>query len=177
VSAELNLDAFIRKVPDFPKEGILFYDICGVLDSPEAFEYCIAEMERLYADSEIDAIAAIDARGFLFAAPFALRRKLPLVLVRKRGKLPGEVISRSFELEYGTDEVEIQSIELAEPRRFLIVDDLVATGGTLRAAADIIQDHGSSVVEIFCVVGLPFLEYGDRVGDIPVRTLIDYHGE
>ena len=99
-----KLDDVIRKVPDFPKPGVLFYDITGILMHPEAFSYCIDRMVELYADSDIDAVAAIEARGFLFAAPFAERIGKPLILVRKKGKLPGETITKSFELEYGTDE-------------------------------------------------------------------------
>jgi len=174
---EFNLDEAIRKVPDFPKPGILFYDITGVLVNPEAFGYCIDRMLERYRNVQLDGVVAIDARGFLFAAPFARERKLPIVLARKGGKLPGKKVKKSFQLEYGEDEVEMHEEDLATVRRVLLVDDLIATGGTLRAAADLVEESGGTVVEIFSVIGLPFLDYGGTLGDIPVTTLIEYHGE
>ncbi|MFW5995117.1 MAG: adenine phosphoribosyltransferase [Spirochaetia bacterium] len=173
----INLDNYIRKVPDFPKPGILFYDITGVLMQPVAFNYCIDTMLQRYRTAGLDAIAAVDARGFIFAAPLARELELPLILVRKKGKLPGETYSRSFALEYGTDEVEIHKEDLAGGGRILIVDDLIATGGTLKAAAEIIEEAGSTVAGIFSVIGLPFLEYGPRLSGYDVVTLIDYSGE
>ncbi len=175
--ADFDLDAHIRKVPDFPKPGILFYDITSVMMSPEAFGYCIDAMVGRYRGRGIEGIAAIDARGFLFAAPLARELRLPLLLVRKKGKLPGETVSREFELEYGTDVVEMHRADLATPRRLLLVDDLIATGGTLRAAADMIRESGSTVEEIFAVIGLPFLNYAGLLDGIDIHTLIEYHGE
>lgn len=175
--AHINLDNYIRKVPDFPKPGILFYDITGVLMQPVAFNYCIDTMLEHYGKLGLDGIAAVDARGFIFAGPLARELNLPLILVRKKGKLPGEKYSRAFELEYGTDEVEIHKEDLAEPGRILIVDDLIATGGTLKAAAEIIEEAGSSVAGIFSVIGLPFLNYGERLSGYDVLTLVDYSGE
>lgn len=172
-----DLDTVIRKVRDFPREGILFYDITSVLADPQAFEFCLRRMEAIYPAGSIDAVAAVEARGFLFGAPFALRRRIPLVLVRKKGKLPGATFSRSFELEYGTDTVEMQKVDLEQPRRVLLVDDLVATGGTLRAAADIIRGAGSSIAGVFCVIGLPFLHYERVLDGLSVQTLIDYESE
>ena len=174
---QFDLDAAIRKVPDFPRPGVLFYDITGILIDPNAFEYCTRETERLYSATELDAVVAIESRGFLFAAPFALSRKVPLILARKKGKLPGETVGRTFTLEYGRDTIEIKKVDLQTSRRVLIVDDLIATGGTIQAVAELIRDSGSSVVGVFCVIGLPFLNYQKLLGTLPVRTLIDYHGE
>jgi adenine phosphoribosyltransferase len=172
-----DLDAAIRKVPDFPRPGVLFYDITGILAEPKAFSYCIDEMVQRYEDAPIDAVVAIESRGFLFAAPFALRLRLPLILARKKGKLPGETVSRAFTLEYGQDTLEIKRVDLREKRRMLIVDDLIATGGTIAAAAEIIRETGSTVAGVFSVIGLPFLNYRKLLGTVPVSTLIDYHGE
>ncbi len=172
-----DLDSAIRKVPDFPHKGILFYDITSILTDPTAFRFCVDRMLEIYDDADMDAVAAIEARGFLFAAPFARERNLPLILVRKKGKLPGETYSRSFKLEYGTDSIEIQREDLRRPRRILLVDDLIATGGTLRAAAEIIEDAGSTVAGIFSVIGLPFLKYSEILGRYRTVTLIDYAGE
>ena len=172
-----RLDDVIRKVPGFPKPGVLFYDITGILMHPEAFSYCIDRMVELYADSDIDAVAAIEARGFLFAAPFAERVGKPLILVRKKGKLPGETITKSFELEYGTDEIQIHRRDVGRDDNVLLVDDLIATGGTIRAAAEMIAEAGGRVRDIFAVIGLPFLDYQEDLADYRVTTLIEYHAE
>ncbi|MEM5947934.1 adenine phosphoribosyltransferase [Spirochaetia bacterium 38H-sp] len=172
-----DLDAAIRKIPDFPKPGILFYDITSILANPEAFSYCINSMVETYKDTDINAIAAIESRGFIFAAPLAERLSLPLILVRKKGKLPGETLSKTFDLEYGQDTIEIHKADVGPGQTFLIVDDLVATGGTLRAAIDLLTEAGASVKEIFAPIGLPFLNYSEKLGDVPVRTLIEYDSE
>lgn len=172
-----NLDSAIRKIPDFPKPGILFYDITSILTNPKAFRYCIDAMAETYRDSPVDAVACIEARGFLFAAPFAERLGLPLVLVRKKGKLPGKVIEKTFTLEYGTDTIQVHEDDLQAGKHYLIVDDLIATGGTVKAVCDIITEAGASVHEVFCVIGLPFLPYKDLLSSYTVRTLIEYDSE
>ena len=103
MSGTFDLDAAVRKVPDFPKKGILFYDVTSILAQPDAMRYCLDEMLSMYPEGAFDAVAAVEARGFLFASPFAMERRLPLILIRKPGKLPGRTISRSFTLEYGED--------------------------------------------------------------------------
>ncbi|OHE66186.1 MAG: adenine phosphoribosyltransferase [Treponema sp. GWB1_62_6] len=172
-----DLDSAIRKVPDFPKKGILFYDITSILAEPRAFRYCIDRMIELYADARIDAVAAIESRGFVFASPFADRLGIPLILIRKKGKLPGETISRKYQLEYGEAEIEVPGADVPKGKRVLVVDDLIATGGTLRAATELVVAAGAEVAGIFGVVGLPFLNYRSMLGSIPITTLIEYHGE
>ena len=172
-----RLDRSIRKVPGFPHEGILFYDITGILMDPEAFSLCIDAMVETYRGTGIDAIACIEARGFLFAAPCAKALGLPLILVRKRGKLPGETIERSFQLEYGQDIIQIQKADVKPGNRVLIVDDLIATGGTILAAAELFTEAGASVEHIFGVIGLPFLKYGNVLSAYSVKTLIEYDSE
>ena len=172
-----DLDAAIRRVPDFPKKGILFYDLTSVLIKPRAFSYCMDRMKELYGAAGYDAVAAVEARGFLFAAPFAREAGLPLVLVRKKGKLPGKTLGRKFALEYGEDEVEIHVGDIGEGWRVLLVDDLIATGGTIKAAAELLQEAGASRVDIFAVVGLPFLNYHEVLEGYCIRTLIEYQGE
>ncbi len=171
------LDAAIRKVPDFPKPGVLYYDITGILVDPAAFSHCIDRMVELYAGSEIDAVAAIESRGFVFAAPFAYRRGIPLLLLRKKGKLPGETWRIRFTLEYGEDVLELHKSDVRRGMRVLLVDDLIATGGTLAASAKLLAMGGATVAGVFGVVGLPFLNYQDKLGGLAVHTLIDYHGE
>lgn len=174
---EFDLDSAIRKVPDFPKPDILFYDITSILMNPPAFEYCIEKMVASTEGASFDAVAAVEARGFVFAAPVALRFGLPLILLRKRGKLPGETLSRRFLLEYGEDEIFVHKSDVKRGSRVLLIDDLVATGGTLRAAADLFSDAGAAVTRICCVIGLPFLHYDRLFPEIPVTTLIEYQGE
>jgi adenine phosphoribosyltransferase len=177
MNTSFNLDSAIRKIPDFPKEGILFYDLSSILTNPAAFTFCIDRMKELYIDGGYDAVAAIEARGFLFAAPFALAAGLPLILVRKKGKLPGETIGKKFALEYGEDEVEIHVHDIPSGGNILIVDDLIATGGTIKAAAELFEEGGAGKVEIFSVVGLPFLDYEKELRGFTITTLINYDSE
>lgn len=172
-----NLDAAIRRVSDFPKQGITFYDVTSILVNPEAFAHCLDMMKKMYSTSKLDAVAAVEARGFIFAAPFAREMGLPLLLVRKKGKLPGRTISEKFALEYGEDEVELHVDDVQDGWRVLLVDDLIATGGTLGAAARLLRKAGAANIEIFSVVGLPFLNYKEILAEYDVRTLIDFEGE
>lgn len=172
-----DLDSAIRKVHDFPRAGILFYDVTSILTTPEAFQYCIDKMDELYADEDIDAVACIEARGFVFAAPYAYKKGIPLVLVRKKGKLPGKTQERKYNLEYGQDYVSIHESDVKEGTKVLIVDDLIATGGTIEAAATLIEDMGASIAGVFGVIGLPFLDYGKKLEKYEIRTLINYDSE
>ena len=171
------IDQAIRKVPDFPKPGVLFYDITGILVNPKAFAYCIDRMEELYAGQQVDAVAAIESRGFIFAAPYAVRRGLPLILLRKKGKLPGETYRIGFTLEYGEDVLEMHRSDVRPGQRLLLVDDLIATGGTLNAAAQLLALGGAKIIGIFGVVGLPFLHYQKALSAFTVNTLVQYEGD
>lgn len=177
MKTDIILDDVIRKVPDFPKPGILFYDITGILVNPPAFSYCINKMIDLYKKSNIDAIAAVESRGFIFAAPLAEALGVPLILVRKKGKLPGDTYEASYDLEYGSATVEVHKSDIISGQKILVIDDLIATGGTLNAAKNLIEQGGASVVEFFGIVGLPFLNYQSALGDTPVTTLIEYFSE
>jgi adenine phosphoribosyltransferase len=172
-----DLDAHVRKVPDFPKKGILFYDITGILAEPKAFTYCVNSMVEIYRNKGIDAVAAIEARGFLFAAPFAVRMEIPLIPIRKKGKLPGITLSKKYDLEYAQAEIEVHKSDVPVGKRVLLLDDLIATGGTLSAARELLNAGGARVTDIFGVVGLPFLNYRNILRDIPIHTLIEYDSE
>jgi len=177
MSDKYNLDKAIRKVKNFPKEGIVFYDITSILSNPEAFSYCISYMVNQYKGRSINAIAAVEARGFLFAAPVAEKLGVPLILARKKGKLPGKVIEKSFALEYGEDVIQIQQNDIKSGDNILLIDDLVATGGTLKAVSELIEESDASVEEIFCIIGLPFLNNFEPLNKFKLSTLINYDGE
>lgn len=172
-----TLDKVIGRVPDFPKPGVLFYDVTGILRHPEAFTYCIDRMVELYRDKQIDAVAGIESRGFIFAAPFAEKMGIPLILIRKKGKLPGKTYSCKYDLEYGSAEIEAHVADIQAGQKILLVDDLIATGGTLAAAKNLVAQGGAEVTEVFGVIGLPFLGYDKALAPTKATTLINYEGE
>jgi len=173
----MNLDDAIRKVPDFPKPGVLFYDITSIFTNPAAYKFVVDSMLELYKNQQVDGVIAIESRGFLLGSCFAVDRGVPLVLARKKGKLPGKTIAVSYDLEYGSATLEIHEDDLALGKRWLIIDDLVATGGTLAAVAQMIEGRGGEVVGIFSIIGLPFLKYQEKVGRYNPKTLINYDCE
>ena len=135
----------IRTIPNFPKEGIEFFDITSVLKEPEAFKETIDRMYDALKNTPVDVFVALEARGFVFAAPLALKMGKSLALVRKKGKLPGETISASYSLEYGTAEMEMHTDSVEKGQNVVIIDDLLATGGTVNAAIELIEKSGGSV--------------------------------
>lgn len=171
------VDRSVRRVPDFPKPGILFYDLTGLLTEPAAFTHVVDRTVELCSDLRVEAIAAIEARGFLFAAPAAYRLEVPLILLRKHGKLPGRTISREFALEYGTDRIEMHAGDVAHGTRVLVVDDLVATGGTVEAGCHLLEEAGAVVAGVFAVVELSFLPWRERLTGRDVRYLQSYDHE
>ncbi len=171
------LDSAIRRVPDFPKPGILFYDITSILTDAAAFKAVLDEMYAIYKDKDIDAIAAVESRGFIFGAPLAEKLGIPLVLIRKKGKLPGDVYTQSYALEYGTAEIEVHKADVNKGDKYLIVDDLIATGGTLDATRKLLEKAGAKATDVFGVIGLPALKYEEVLKPMKVTTLITYDGE
>ena len=167
------LDKAIRRVPNFPKEGILFFDVTSIFTNPSAFKHAIDRMVELYKTKQIDAIAAVESRGFLFAAPLADRLGVPLVLIRKKGKLPGDVYRASYSLEYGEATIEAHKSDIQSGKKYLVIDDLIATGGTLNASKNIIEQGDGKVMEFFGVIGIPDFNYREALSPIPVTTLID----
>ena len=171
------LDKTVRRVPDFPKPGILFYDITGVLVNPDALKFVIEQMVEKYTDQKIDAVAGVESRGFIFAASFAEKLGIPLILIRKKGKLPGDTYECSYALEYGTATIEVHKSDIKKGQNILVVDDLIATGGTLAAAKNLIEQGGAKVIDFFGVIGLPALNYEKVLAPCKVTTLINYDGE
>ncbi len=173
----MNLDAVIRKVPDFPKKGITFYDITSLFTNADAFRYVVDHMVSRYATEEIDGVVAVESRGFLLGSCFAYKAGLPVVLARKKGKLPGETWECSYDLEYGSATMEIHKADLEYGKHWLIIDDLIATGGTLEAVAKMIEFSGGEAVGIFSIIGLPFLNYKEKLQKYNPVTMIDYQSE
>lgn len=174
---EKYLDSVIRKVPDFPKPGILFYDITGILINPEAFKLCIEHMVERYSTMHIDAIAGVESRGFIFAAPLAKELGIPLILIRKKGKLPGKTYSCKYALEYGNAEIEVHQADIKKGQNIVVIDDLIATGGTLKATQNLVEQGGAKVAEFFGIVGLPALKFKEVLSPTPVFTILNYQGE
>ena len=172
-----TLDSVVGRIPDFPKPGVLFYDITGILRHPEAFKYCIDRMVEIYGSKKIDAVAGIESRGFIFAAPFAERLGIPLILIRKKGKLPGKTYSCEYALEYGSAEVEVHCADIQKGQNILLIDDLIATGGTLKAACNLVEQGGATVTDVFGIIGLPFLNYEKALSPLTVTTLVNYSSE
>ncbi len=170
----MDIGSFIRTVPDFPKAGIQFKDITTLLQNGPAFKYIIDGWKDRYTDKKIDAIVGADARGFIFAGALAYALGLPLALVRKKGKLPHTTISESYELEYGTDTLEMHIDALHKGDRVILVDDLLATGGTMSAAVKLIEKLGAEIAEITCVVELPLLKGREKLAGHPIHTLVEY---
>lgn len=164
----------IRDVPDFPKEGILFKDITPLLASPKAFTTCLDLFAETWAGERVDAIVGIESRGFIFGAALAARMSASFVPARKPGKLPAETDRVEYELEYGTDALEMHVDALKAGERAVVVDDLIATGGTAEATLQLVRRRGAEVIGCGFVIELTFLEGRKRLGDVPVRSLLSY---
>jgi len=173
----MDLDSAIRKVPDFPKPGILFYDITSIFTNPPAFKFVVDSMLELYKNENVDGVISIESRGFLLGSCFAYHYSVPLILARKKGKLPCKTIEMSYDLEYGSATLEIHEEDLIPGKRWLIIDDLIATGGTLAAVAGMVESVGAQVAGIFSIIGLPFLNYNEKISRHNPITLINYNSE
>ncbi|MBI5093866.1 MAG: adenine phosphoribosyltransferase [Candidatus Hydrogenedentes bacterium] len=170
----MDLAALIRNVPDFPKKGIQFKDITTLLLYPDAFREIVDGWKKRYSDGKITVIVAADARGFVFGGALAYAMGLPIVLARKKGKLPAETIAAEYELEYGTAVMEVHADALKRGDRVLIIDDLLATGGTVKAIAELVRKLDAEVVEAAFVVELPPLGGRAKLAGIPVHTLVEF---
>lgn len=169
----MDLREHIRQIPDFPKPGILFYDISTLLAHPAAWTETVENLAELVAPLRPDKLLGIESRGFLVAAPLALRLGVGFAMVRKRGKLPGETVSYEYDLEYGTDAIEVQADAIGKGDRVVILDDLLATGGTMDAAVNLVRQQGAEVGGTACIIELTFLKGRDRL-DVPFDSLIAY---
>ena len=170
----LNLRDYIRDIPDFPKPGILFKDITPLLSNPAAFAESIAQFHDHFANQRISVIAAAEARGFIFGAPLALSLEAGFVPIRKPGKLPYATIAQEYQLEYGSDKLEVHSDALGPGQRVLLIDDVLATGGTMRACRDLVTSTGAIVVASAFLIELSFLGGRAKLEPGDILSLISY---
>ncbi len=170
----LELKKYIRDIPDFPQKGVLFRDITPLLAAPEAFRACIDMLAERYRGANLQKIAGIESRGFLFAAPLALELGVGLIPIRKKGKLPSVCISERYDLEYGSEVIEIHEDSLVAGERVLVLDDILATGGTLAAACRLVEKLNAKVVEICTVIELSGLNGRAMLGDRPFHSFLQY---
>ncbi len=168
------LEANIRDVPDFPKPGILFKDITPVLQNPECLKAIIDHFAGVYSDAGIERIVGVESRGFIFGTALAYAMGLGMTLVRKPGKLPWKTASVTYDLEYGTDELQIHTDAVEKGQRVLVVDDLLATGGTAEATVKLVEGLGAEVVGCAFVIELGFLEGAARLAPRPVVSILTY---
>jgi adenine phosphoribosyltransferase len=169
-----DLKAAIREIPDWPKKGILFYDVTTLLKQGPCFDQTINALVDPYRNKQIDLVLGIEARGFIFAPPVAYALKAGFVPVRKPGKLPAAKLQVNYELEYGTDSLEMHQDAIQPGQRVLIVDDLIATGGTARAVAEMVETMDAVVVGLAFVVELSFLRGRDKLSKYDLHTILTY---
>jgi adenine phosphoribosyltransferase len=174
----MNLADAIRAIPDFPKKGIMFRDISTLLGDPAAFKQAVDEIVRQFANARLDKIAGIEARGFILGGAIAHQLNCGFVPIRKAGKLPYETISETYDLEYGVDQVEMHKDGVKAGERVLLVDDLIATGGTAMAAINLLKRSASNIAGAAFIIDLPDLGGAERLRaeGIPVQTLVQFAG-
>lgn len=172
-----EVEKYIKSIPDFPKPGIIFRDVTSVTEDPKGLKLAIDEMDRLLDGVEYDVIAGAESRGFIFGAPLAYKNEKGLVLVRKKGKLPRETVEMTYDLEYGQATIEIHKDSIKPGDRVVLVDDLIATGGTIEAAAKLIESLGGTVVRMIFLIELTDLRGRERLSRYDVKSVVQFDGE
>ena len=172
-----KIEEYVRSIPDFPEPGIIFRDITTVLQDADGLQLAIQSMQDCLKDTEVDVIAGTESRGFIFGVPIAYNLHKPFVPVRKKGKLPCETISASYDLEYGKAEIEIHKDAIKPGQKVVIVDDLIATGGTVEAAVKLVEQLGGKVVKILFLMELAGLEGRKKLEGYDVASVIRYEGK
>jgi adenine phosphoribosyltransferase len=177
-AVENDLRAAIRSIPDYPKPGIIFRDITTLLGNPRAFRRAVDELVQPWAGSKIDKVAGIEARGFILGGAVAHQVSAGFVPIRKKGKLPHQTVRMAYALEYGTDEMEMHVDAISKGDRVVLVDDLIATGGTAEGAVKLLRQMGAEVLAACFIIDLPELGGADKLRklDVPVRTLVGFEG-
>lgn len=178
-NSNFNIKNYIRSIPDWPKKGVIFRDITSLLEDKLVFRKLIDSFVHRYMNAQVDSIVGIDARGFIIGAPLAYELNTGFVPVRKKGKLPGSTISEKYDLEYGTAEVEMQTSALLQGDRVLLIDDLIATGGTMLAATKLIERLGAEIVEITAIINLPDLGGAAKLAEAgyTINALCEFEGD
>lgn len=171
------IEQYITSIPDFPEPGIIFRDITSVISSADGLKLAIDEMTKLLEGVEFDALAGLESRGFLFGMPIAYNLGKPFLPIRKKGKLPRETVAASYDLEYGSAEIEMHKDDVTPGMKIVLIDDLIATGGTLEAAARLVEMLEGEVVKIICLLELKGLNGRDKLTKYSVDTIVAYEGK
>lgn len=171
-----RLEEYVRSIPDFPEEGIIFRDVTSVLQDADGLRLAIDSMQELLKDVEFDVVVGAESRGFVFGTPIAYNLHKPFVLVRKKGKLPCETISKEYDLEYGSAVIEMHRDSIQPGQKVVLVDDLIATGGTIQAAAQLVEELGGEVVKIIFLMELAGLKGREKLSKYDVASVIRYEG-
>jgi adenine phosphoribosyltransferase len=172
-----KIEEYVRSIPDFPEPGIIFRDVTSILQDADGFALAIDSMLDCIKDIDFDVIVGAESRGFIFGAPLAYRLHKPFVLVRKKGKLPCETVSRDYDLEYGSATIEMHKDSIKPGQKVVIVDDLIATGGTIEASAKLVEELGGEVVKMVFLMELAGLKGRERLKDYDVASVICYEGK
>jgi len=173
----MDVKDYIRTIPDFPKEGIMFRDVTTVIGNADGFALAVDELTKLLDGIEFDMVVGIESRGFIFGAPIAYNLKKPFVPIRKKGKLPYKTVEESYALEYGTATIEVHEDAIPAGSRVVIIDDLIATGGSARAAAHLVERLGATVVKLAFLIELPALNGRQTLAGYDVGTVAQFDGE
>ena len=172
-----KIEDYVRGIPDFPEEGIIFRDVTSILQDADGLQLAVDSMQALVEGTEADVIVGAESRGFIFGAPIAYNLHKPLVLVRKKGKLPCETVEQSYDLEYGSATVEMHKDSIKPGQKVVIVDDLIATGGTVEATAKLVEELGGEVVKIIFLMELAGLKGREKLAKYDVASVICYEGK
>ena len=172
-----KIEEYVRSIPDFPEPGIIFRDVTSILQDADGLRLAVDSMQKCLEGTEVDVIVGMESRGFLFGVPIAYNLNRPIVMVRKQGKLPCETISRTYDLEYGSATIEIHKDAIKPGQRVAIIDDLIATGGTVEAAAKMVEELGGQVVKIVFLMELAGLKGREKLKGYDVSSVISYPGK
>lgn len=171
-----KMEEYVRSIPDFPEKGIIFRDVTSVLQDADGLKLAIDSMQELLKDVDFDVVVGAESRGFVFGTPIAYNLHKPFVLVRKKGKLPCETISKEYDLEYGSAVIEMHKDSIKPGQKVVLVDDLIATGGTIQAAAELVESLGGEVVKIIFLMELAGLKGREKLARYDVASVIRYEG-